>query len=81
VAPGRIWNPLKISGGAQPKKYTKLGGDYPLCRPGEPVDFTFIYVQLASEDASYTAGKIYGAGGGKGSSACSKSEPAGLQGS
>lgn len=26
VAPGPIWTPLQISGGAQPEKYTKFGG-------------------------------------------------------
>ena len=66
VAPGPIWTPLQISGGAQPEKYTKFGGDYPLGRPGQPVELASIYVQLAAEDASYTTGNIYGAGGGKG---------------
>ena len=66
VAPGPIWTPLQISGGAQPEKYTKFGGDYPLGRPGEPAELASIYVQLAAQDASYTTGNIYGAGGGKG---------------
>ncbi len=66
VAPGPIWTPLQISGGAQPEKYTKFGGDYPLGRPGEPAELASIYVQLAAEDASYTTGNVYGAGGGKG---------------
>jgi len=66
VAPGPVWTPLQISGGAQPEKYTKFGGDYPLGRPGEPAELASIYVQLAAEDASYTTGNIYGAGGGKG---------------
>ena len=66
VAPGPIWTPLQISGGAQPEKYTKFGGNYPLGRPGEPAELASIYVQLASQDASYTTGNIYGAGGGMG---------------
>ncbi len=66
VAPGPIWTPLQISGGAQPEKYTKFGGNYPLGRPGQPAELASIYVQLASEDASYTTGNIYGAGGGMG---------------
>ena len=66
VAPGPIWTPLQISGGAQPEKYTKFGSDYPLGRPGEPAELASIYVQLAAQDASYTTGNIYGAGGGKG---------------
>ena len=66
VAPGPIWTPLQISGGAQVEKYTKFGGNYPLGRPGEPAELASIYVQLASQDASYTTGNIYGAGGGMG---------------
>ncbi len=66
VAPGPIWTPLQVSGGAQPEKYTKFGSDYPLGRPGEPAELASIYVQLAAQDASYTTGNIYGAGGGKG---------------
>ena len=66
VAPGPVWTPLQISGGAQPQKYTKFGGDYPLGRAGEPAELASIYVQLAAQDASYTTGNIYGAGGGGG---------------
>ncbi len=66
VAPGPIWTPLQISGGAQPEKYTKFGGNYPLGRAGQPAELASIYVQLAAEDASYTTGNIYGAGGGMG---------------
>jgi NAD(P)-dependent dehydrogenase (short-subunit alcohol dehydrogenase family) len=66
VAPGPIWTPLQVSGGAQPEKYTKFGGDSALGRPGEPAELASIYVQLAAEGASYTTGNIYGAGGGKG---------------
>ena len=66
VAPGPIWTPLQISGGAPPEKYTTFGSNYPLGRPGEPVELAGIYVQLASQDGSYTTGNIYGAGGGMG---------------
>ena len=66
VAPGPVWTPLQISGGAQPEKYTKFGGNYPLGRAGEPAELASIYVQLAAQDASYTTGNIYGAGGGGG---------------
>jgi len=66
VAPGPVWTPLQISGGAPPEKYTMFGADYPLGRPGEPAELASIYVQLAAQDASYTTGNIYGAGGGKG---------------
>lgn len=66
VAPGPIWTPLQISGGAQPEKYETFGSNYPLGRPGQPAELASIYVQLAAEDASYTTGNIYGAGGGMG---------------
>jgi len=66
VAPGPIWTPLQISGGATEEKYTKFGSTAPLKRPGQPVELASIYVQLAANDASFTTGNIYGAGGGQG---------------
>jgi NAD(P)-dependent dehydrogenase (short-subunit alcohol dehydrogenase family) len=39
---------------------------YPLRRAGQPAELASIYVQLAANDASYTTGNIYGAGGGAG---------------
>ncbi len=66
VSPGPIWTPLQISGGATVSHYTKFGADYPLARAGEPAELASIYVQLAAQDASFTTGNIYGAGGGKG---------------
>ncbi len=66
VAPGPIWTPLQVSGGATQQKLKHFGGDYPLGRAGQPAELASIYVQLAANDASYTTGNIYGAGGGKG---------------
>jgi NAD(P)-dependent dehydrogenase (short-subunit alcohol dehydrogenase family) len=66
VAPGPIWTPLQVSGGATQEKLVKFGSDTPLTRPGQPVELASIYVQLAASDASYATGNIYGAGGGKG---------------
>ncbi len=66
VAPGPIYTPLQISGGADAKKFTSFGGNYPLGRAGQPAELASIYVQLAAQDASYTTGNIYGAGGGGG---------------
>ncbi|WP_419805186.1 SDR family oxidoreductase [Terriglobus sp.] len=66
VAPGPIYTPLQISGGATEEHWRNFGGDYPLKRAGQPAELASIYVQLAAEDASYTTGNIYGAGGGKG---------------
>lgn len=66
VAPGPIWTPLQISGGAMPEKVKKFGGDTPLGRPGQPAELASVYVQLAATDSSFTNGQIYGVSGGKG---------------
>ncbi len=66
VAPGPIWTPLQVSGGAYQEKLVKFGGDTPLGRPGQPAELAGIYVRLAEEDGSYTTGHVYGAAGGKG---------------
>ena len=66
VAPGPIYTPLQISGGATEEHWRNFGGKYPLARAGQPAELASIYVQLAAEDASYTTGNIYGAGGGMG---------------
>jgi NAD(P)-dependent dehydrogenase (short-subunit alcohol dehydrogenase family) len=66
VAPGPIWTPLQISGGATMEKVEKFGGHTPLGRPGQPAELASIYVQLAAADASYATGQIYGASGGAG---------------
>ncbi len=66
VAPGPIWTPLQVSGGASQEKLKKFGGMTPLGRPGQPVELASIYVQLAAADASYATGQVYGAAGGSG---------------
>lgn len=66
VAPGPIWTPLQVSGGATMDKLKEFGGDTPLKRPGQPAELAGLYVRLAEEDGSYTTGNIFGAGGGKG---------------
>jgi NAD(P)-dependent dehydrogenase (short-subunit alcohol dehydrogenase family) len=66
VAPGPIWTPLQVSGGATPEKLKEFGGKTPLGRPGQPVELAGIYVQLAASDGSYATGQVYGASGGAG---------------
>jgi NAD(P)-dependent dehydrogenase (short-subunit alcohol dehydrogenase family) len=66
VAPGPIWTPLQVSGGATQEKLVKFGGQTPLGRPGQPAELASIYVQLAASDASYATGQIYGSSGGGG---------------
>jgi NAD(P)-dependent dehydrogenase (short-subunit alcohol dehydrogenase family) len=66
VAPGPIWTPLQISGGTSQEDLVEFGGATPMGRPGQPVELASIYVQLAVNDATYTTGHVYGAGGGTG---------------
>jgi NAD(P)-dependent dehydrogenase (short-subunit alcohol dehydrogenase family) len=66
VAPGPIWTPLQVSGGASQGKLVTFGGTSPLGRPGQPAELAGIFVRLAEDGGSYTTGNIYGAGGGQG---------------
>jgi NAD(P)-dependent dehydrogenase (short-subunit alcohol dehydrogenase family) len=66
VAPGPIWTPLQVSGGATQEKLEKFGGQTVLGRPGQPAELASIYVQLAASDASFATGQVYGASGGTG---------------
>ena len=66
VAPGPVWTPLQISGGASPDKYQHFGSTTVFGRPGQPAELASIYVQLAASDASFATGNIYGASGGQG---------------
>jgi NAD(P)-dependent dehydrogenase (short-subunit alcohol dehydrogenase family) len=66
VAPGPIWTPLQVLGGATMEKLENFGSHTPLGRPGQPAELASIYVQLAAEDASFATGQVYGAAGGGG---------------
>src|SRR5882757_5343822 len=66
VAPGPVWTPLQVSGGASPEKLKKFGGRTPLGRPGMPAELAGIYVQLADNQGSFATGQIYGSAGGSG---------------
>jgi NAD(P)-dependent dehydrogenase (short-subunit alcohol dehydrogenase family) len=66
VAPGPIWTPLQVSGGASQDKLKKFGGQTFLGRPGQPAELASIYVQLAASDASFATGQVYGSAGGSG---------------
>ena len=66
VAPGPVWTPLQVSGGASQEKLQKFGSQTAFGRPGQPAELASIYVQLAAEDASFATGQIYGAAGGTG---------------
>jgi NAD(P)-dependent dehydrogenase (short-subunit alcohol dehydrogenase family) len=66
VAPGPVWTPLQVSGGASPQKLKKFGGHTPFGRPGQPGELAGIYVQLADNQSSFATGQIYGSSGGAG---------------
>ena len=66
VAPGPIWTPLQVSGGAPQEKLEKFGGMTAFGRPGQPAELASIYVQLAAADASFATGQVYGSAGGTG---------------
>jgi NAD(P)-dependent dehydrogenase (short-subunit alcohol dehydrogenase family) len=57
---------LQVSGGQTQEKLEKFGGDTPLGRPGQPAEIATVYVDLASSEASYVTGQVYGAAGGRG---------------
>ncbi len=64
VAPGPVWTPLIPS--TMPAEQVKsFGKSSEFGRPAQPVEQAAIYVFLASDDASYVTGEIYGATGGK----------------
>ncbi len=63
VAPGPVWTPLipatmGLTGAVMFGKQSLFG------RPAQPVEQAVIYVFLASDDASYVTGEVYGATGG-----------------
>jgi NAD(P)-dependent dehydrogenase (short-subunit alcohol dehydrogenase family) len=65
IAPGPVWTPLQEADGDE-DKLKKLGSNTPYKRPGQPVELAPVYVLLASQEASYITGEIYGVTGGMG---------------
>ena len=63
VAPGPIWTPL-IPTTMGTTKASVFGQETPTGRAGQPAELAPIYVLLASNDASYITGQIYGCTGG-----------------
>lgn len=66
VAPGPIWTPLQVSGGASMEKLKGFGSQSPLGRPGQPAELAGIYVLLAENASSFTTGAVYSSTGGAG---------------
>ena len=66
VAPGPFWTALQASGGQPPEKVMTFGKQSAFGRPGQPVEIAPVYVLLASQEASFTTGEVYGVTGGAG---------------
>lgn len=66
VAPGPVWTVLQPSGGQPDEKVRNFGKDSDFRRPGQPVELAPVFVLLASEEASFINGEVYGVTGGKG---------------
>ncbi len=66
VAPGPVWTPLQVSGGATEDKLVHFGEKTVFGRPGQPAELASIYVQLACADASFATGQVYRSSGGAG---------------
>lgn len=64
VAPGPVWTPLIPSTMPQEKIQT-FGSNTLFERPAQPAELAPLYVFLASEDASYITGEVYGVTGGR----------------
>jgi NAD(P)-dependent dehydrogenase (short-subunit alcohol dehydrogenase family) len=64
VAPGPVWTPL-IPSTMKPEKVTNFGENTLFERPAQPIELAKLFVFLASDDASYVSGEIYGATGGR----------------
>lgn len=66
VAPGPFWTPLQPSGGTPMDAIPEFGAQTPLGRAGQPAEIAPLYVLLASNEASYCSGQVFGASGGTG---------------
>lgn len=64
VAPGPVWTPLIPSTMPQ-EKVQKFGANTDFGRPAQPIELARIFVFLASDEASYVTGEVYGATGGR----------------
>jgi NAD(P)-dependent dehydrogenase (short-subunit alcohol dehydrogenase family) len=64
VAPGPVWTPL-IPSTMPEEKVKTFGANTGFGRPAQPIELAKIFVFLASDEASYVTGEVYGATGGR----------------
>jgi NAD(P)-dependent dehydrogenase (short-subunit alcohol dehydrogenase family) len=64
VAPGPVWTPLIPS--TMPQEHVKtFGADTAFERAAQPAEIAPVYVFLASDDARFVTGEVYGVTGGQ----------------
>ncbi len=64
IAPGPVWTPLIPS--TMPEDHVAtFGSNTSYQRPAQPVEIAPVYVFLASEEARYVTGEVYGVTGGR----------------
>ncbi|MGO4928780.1 SDR family oxidoreductase [Fundicoccus sp. Sow4_F4] len=64
VSPGPVWTPLQLNKGQLPGQLPNFGQGSLIGRAGQPAELAHMYVYLASDDASFVTGQIYGINGG-----------------
>lgn len=64
VAPGPVWTPL-IPSTMSSEKVKKFGADSAFGRPAQPVEIAPAFVFLASNEARFVTGEVYGVTGGE----------------
>lgn len=64
VAPGPFWTPLQPSGGQPQDKIEEFGSEAPYGRPGQPAEIAPTFVFLATQEAGYITGEVFGVTGG-----------------
>jgi hypothetical protein len=63
VAPGPVWTPL-IPATMSAEKVKHFGDKTAFGRPAQPVEIAPVFVFLASNEARYVTGEVYGVTGG-----------------
>jgi NAD(P)-dependent dehydrogenase (short-subunit alcohol dehydrogenase family) len=64
VAPGPVWTPL-IPSTMDEEKARQFGKHTAFGRPAQPVELAPLFVFLASNEARFVTGEVYGATGGQ----------------
>lgn len=64
VAPGPVWTPL-IPATMPPEKTSTFGDNTLFERPAQPAELAPVFVLLASQEAAYITGEVYGVTGGR----------------